>query len=121
MVARLEEFPASQIELSGDLEVVQYRGEILPLITVAEFFEMPAAPTDQPRQVIVFSERGRSIGLIVRQILDIVSESLTVSHAATRPGVLGSAVVQQRVTDLLDVHAVIASALPEFTPRSVAA
>jgi hypothetical protein len=44
-----------------------------------------------------------------------------VSHAATRPGVLGSAVVQQRVTDLLDVHAVIASALPEFTPRSVAA
>ncbi len=121
LVARLEEFPASQIERSGDLEVVQYRGEILPLVSVADFFETPAAPADQPRQVIVFSEGGRSIGLIVRQILDIVSESLTVSRAATRPGVLGSAVVQQRVTDLLDVHAVIASALPEFTPRSVAA
>jgi two-component system chemotaxis sensor kinase CheA len=121
LVARLEEFPASHVERSGALEVVQYRGEILPLVSVASFFDAPEPPADQPRQVIVFSERGRSVGLIVRQILDIVSESLTVSRAATRPGVLGSSVVQQRVTDLIDVHAVISSVLPEFSQQPTAA
>jgi two-component system, chemotaxis family, sensor kinase CheA len=123
LVARLEEFPVSQIEQSGDLDVVQYRGEILPLVNVADFFDTPAAAaqTDQPRQVIVVSEHGRSVGLVVRQILDIVSESLKVSHTAARPGVLGSVVVQQRVTDLIDVQAMIARALPDKPARPVAA
>ncbi len=71
--------------------------------------------------MIVFSEGGRSVGLVVRKILDIVSESFTVSHAASRPGVLGSAVVQQRVTDLLDVHTVIGSVLPSLSPTQSAA
>jgi two-component system chemotaxis sensor kinase CheA len=121
LVARLEEFPVSQVERSGALEVVQYRGEILPLVSVAAFFDAPEPETDQPRQVIVFSEGGRSVGLVVRKILDIVSESFTISCAASRPGVLGSAVVQQRVTDLIDVHTVIGSFLPSLSPTQSAA
>jgi two-component system chemotaxis sensor kinase CheA len=121
LVARLEEFPASNVERSGALEVVQYRGEILPLVSVAAFFGAPEPEAEAPRQVIVFSEDGRSVGLVVRKILDIVSESFTVSSAASRPGVLGSAVVQQRVTDLIDVHTVIGSALPSLSPVQSAA
>jgi two-component system, chemotaxis family, sensor kinase CheA len=121
LVARLEEFPASHIEHSGELEVVQYRDEILPLVSLAAFFDAPTPGADQSRQVIVYTENGRSVGLIVRQILDIVSESFTVSRAATRPGVIGSAVVQQRVTDLIDVQAVIGSVLPSLAARSAAA
>jgi two-component system chemotaxis sensor kinase CheA len=121
LVARLEEFPAANVERSGALEVVQYRGEILPLVSVAAYFGAPEPEADQPRQVIVFSEGGRSVGLVVRKILDIVSESFTVSRAASRPGVLGSAVVQQRVTDLIDVHTVIGSVLPSLSPTQSAA
>jgi two-component system chemotaxis sensor kinase CheA len=121
LVARLEEFPAANVERSGDLEVVQYRSEILPLVSVAAFFGAPEPEADAPRQVIVFSEGGRSVGLVVRKILDIVSESFTVSQAASRPGVLGSAVVQQRVTDLIDVHTVIGSVLPSLSPTHSAA
>jgi hypothetical protein len=35
--------------------------------------------------------------------------------------VLGSAVVQQRVTDLIDVHTVIGSVLPSHSPTHSAA
>jgi two-component system chemotaxis sensor kinase CheA len=120
LVARLEEFPAAQVERSGDLEVVQYRDEILPLVSLPSFFDAEAIARDEPRQVIVFTEDGRAVGLVVRKILDIVSESFTISHAATRAGVIGSAVVQQRVTDIIDVHAVIDSVLPEFSRRPAA-
>jgi two-component system chemotaxis sensor kinase CheA len=64
--------------------------------------------------VVVFAENGRSVGLIVDQILDIVSEQVVVQRRSPRPGVLGSAVIQQRVTDLLDVHAVMHSTDPTF-------
>jgi len=120
LVARLEEFPAAHVERSGEQEVVQYRGEILSLVGVASYFSMPEPPTDQPRQVIVFAEQGRSVGLVVSQILDIVSESITLSRANARAGVLGSAVVQRAVTDLIDVHAVIGP-VPAEPPRPAAA
>ena len=38
VVARLEEFQYSNIEHSGNNEVIQYRGEIIPLICLSKFF-----------------------------------------------------------------------------------
>ncbi|MGO8696223.1 MAG: chemotaxis protein CheA [Limisphaerales bacterium] len=116
MVARLEEFPRKQVERSGNQEVVQYRGQILPLIQIAKFLPSSvtaAAPSD-PLQVVVYSEGGRSVGLIVGKINDIVHESLTVKRHAARDGILGSAVVQEKVTDLLDVVSIIRAADPTF-------
>jgi two-component system chemotaxis sensor kinase CheA len=64
--------------------------------------------------VVVHSEGGRSVGLIVDRILDIVEENLTMQGLASRPGVLGSAVIQSRVTEILDVHGMICAAHPSF-------
>ncbi|MBS1818600.1 MAG: chemotaxis protein CheW [Acidobacteria bacterium] len=113
LVSRLEEFPSTSIERSGTREVVQYRNDILPIISLSKFFsgEQPAAP--EMRQVIVFSESGQVVGLEVERILDIVSEQVVVRRRCHRPGVLGTAVIQQRVTDLLDVHAVLRAVEPD--------
>jgi two-component system chemotaxis sensor kinase CheA len=112
LVARLEEFPQASIERSGDQEVVQYRSEIMPLISLSQFFKQTAAATSDPRQVIVFSDKGRKIGLVVDQILDIVTEHVAVQRRSSRLGVLGSAVIQQRVTDLLDVYTIMRNTDP---------
>jgi two-component system chemotaxis sensor kinase CheA len=116
MVARLEEFPRSQVERSGEQEVVQYRGQILPLIQVAQYLpssDTAAAPQD-PMQVVVYSEAGRSVGLIVGKINDIVHEVVAVKRDAAHAGVLGSVVVQNKVTDLLDVVGIIRAGDPAF-------
>ena len=116
LVARLEEFPRAQVERSGSQEVVQYRGQILPLIQVASYLPSsgdPAAPGD-PLQVVVYSEGARSVGLVVGKINDIVHEALTVKRVAGRDGILGSAVIQDKVTDLLDVIGIVRLADPTF-------
>jgi two-component system chemotaxis sensor kinase CheA len=115
--ARLEEFTRTQIELTGAQEVVQYRGQILPLIRVADYVAgQPAAASSlsDTLQVVVYSEHGRSVGLIVGQINDIVDEAVTIKRQTSAKGLLGSAVVQNRVTDLLDVPALIRAADPSF-------
>jgi len=109
MVARLEEIGLDTVELTAGREVVQYRGAILPLVDLGA--ELAGEPSRRdkaiPLQVIVYAEDGRSVGFVVDQILDIVEESVSVRHRSPRPGVLGAAVVQGKVTDLLDVHGVI--------------
>lgn len=117
MVSRLEEFPASAVERASGQEVVQYRAQLLPLIRLAHLF--PAAGAEPPAandrlQVVVCSQQGRSVGLVVDRILDAVETTLDVQHPGQVAGILGSAVIQQRVTDLLDVHEVIRSVHPSF-------
>lgn len=110
LVARLEEFPRSKIEHAGGQEVVQYRGRILPLIPLTSYLDPGArgvAQPDEPAQVIVFSDGDHRIGVQVDQIVDIVEDVVVAKQQAAHRGLLGSAVVGQKVTDFLDLHAVI--------------
>ena len=125
LVARLEEFAPNLVENAGRRQVVQYRGQIMPLVRVSEIVEGSGIGLDSsgagdqaPLQVVVYAEQGRSVGLVVDRILDIVEEELVLDHPTQRLGVLGSAVVQQRVTDLLDVQGVVRAALPSFSQNS---
>jgi len=113
MLARLEEFPASNVEESGNELVVQYRGKILPLIRLDRVLEerrqrvrearRSAEPKSGPLQVLVCNDDGESLGLVVERILDIVEDQAEVKTPATRAGVLYAVVINERVTELLDV------------------
>ncbi len=114
LVARLEEFSRADVEFAGHQEVVQYRGQIMPLIRVSELLGGPrinsAQNNHESLQVVVYAQKGRSVGLVVDRILDIVEESLVMQSHTGRKGTLGSAVIQKRVTDILDVPGLIATA-----------
>ena len=73
-----------------------------------------ATAATETLQVVVYSEQGRSVGLIVDRINDIVEEAVTIKHRSSARGLLGSTVVQNRVTDLLDVPGLIRTAAPDF-------
>jgi two-component system chemotaxis sensor kinase CheA len=119
-LARLEEFPVAQVEVSGRQWVTQYRGQILPLIRLNLVMEerrnglrawpAPPMPDSGPIQVLVLSHEGRSYGLVVDRILDIVEDRADVRSAATRAPVLYSVVIGDRVTELLDIPAILRSA-----------
>jgi two-component system chemotaxis sensor kinase CheA len=118
-VARLEELPVADVERSGQLEVVQYRGQIMSLIRVDRYLgdgvgSDTAAEAPTMLQVVVYSDHGRSVGLVVSKISDIVHEALAVRRSGARDGILGSAVIKERVTDLLDFEGIIRAADPAF-------
>ena len=128
-VARLEEFPRSALERVGNQDVVQYRGEILPLIRVSRALSERKKEEGTKEEKTSFHlswrkatpsrlsstrERGRRVGLIVGSILDIVEETLVARSRANRPGVLFTAVIQGRVTEVLDIEGIIRQADPDF-------
>ncbi|HEY1099152.1 MAG TPA: chemotaxis protein CheW [Myxococcota bacterium] len=102
MVARLEEVEPARIERAGRAAVLQYRGTILPLVTLGD----TSTPIDDSRgtvAMIVASADGHSVGFLVAGIVDIVEEQLTLHTAGARAGVLGTAIIQERVLEVLDV------------------
>jgi two-component system, chemotaxis family, sensor kinase CheA len=114
MVARLEEFNPNLLENSDGQQVVQYRGDIMPLIFLSDIFGMNPSREADTMRVIVYSDRGRSVGVVVDKIIDIVEEAVTIKKGSVGRGLLGSTVVQDKVTDLLDVEDVIRRVDPQF-------
>jgi two-component system chemotaxis sensor kinase CheA len=85
---------------------VQYRGEILPLIDLSRCFGQHGQNDGESLQVVVHSDSGGSVGFVVEAIDDIVDGTMSARRRGGRRGVLGSAVIQGRVTELLDVEAI---------------
>jgi two-component system, chemotaxis family, sensor kinase CheA len=112
-VARLEEFPRDAVERIGSREVVQYRSEILPLLRISRISGASKEAGDRgPLHVVVWSDGGRSAGLVVDRIHDIVEEPLEIRIPGGAPGVAGSAIIQQRITEVLDLSGLLGSQDP---------
>ena len=100
LVARLEEIERKAVETSNGRWVVQYRGQLMPLINMDPSQVMAAEGQRQP--VLVFQDGEHSMGLMVDQIVDIVEARLNVELGAELPGRIGSAVVAGQATEIID-------------------
>ncbi len=113
-VDRLEEIPLAQFERAAGRPVLYYRGEILPLIRAGELLgdahTSSTSLSEDKVQVIVFSHANGRLGLIVDQVLDIVHERTEARRNTKALGLLGSAVIAGRITDLVDLEALAAMA-----------
>ena len=108
LLSRLEKFERGMIERSGGVDVVQYRDAIMPLMHLSTVIESaPSYDESAQIQVVVYSHHGRPLGIVVENIIDIVEERLTVQRRSVEGHVYGSALIQGKVTDLLDIASVI--------------
>ncbi|HEX4261321.1 MAG TPA: response regulator, partial [Acetobacteraceae bacterium] len=73
---------------------------VRPDIAGADITPPDAARPSQP--VLVFSDRGRWMGLMVDEIVDVVQDRLRIQLAVDRPGILGTAVIAGAATDVID-------------------
>jgi two-component system chemotaxis sensor kinase CheA len=97
LIARLENFPRERIERSAHNLVVQYRGRLMPLIA------MPGVDlTTSSQAVLVFVENDRAMGLMVDEIVDVIEDRLEIELAHGDPGLLGTAVIADQATDVID-------------------
>ena len=115
LVARLEEIPRNTIEKSDRHEVVQYRGQIMPLVRLSKVLEIPSREDlSQPLQVVVYSEGERSLGFVVDRVADIADAEISITHECESKELLASTVIQQKVTDLLNLPSIVRRVDPKF-------
>ncbi|HXY89873.1 MAG TPA: chemotaxis protein CheW [Xanthobacteraceae bacterium] len=100
LITRLEEIDGKDIQHSSGRPLVQYRGTLMPLVTVNDGVQIKPAG---PQPLLVFTDAGRSMALVVDEIVDIVEDRLNIEVASATPGILGAAIVKGRATEIIDV------------------
>ena len=119
LVTRLEEIDCRNIESSDGRHLVQYRDQLMALLRINSETRLRS---EGAQPVLVFTDRDRSMGLAVDEIVDIVEERLDIEVASDRPGVLGYAVIKGLTTEIVDVGHFLPLAFEDwFHRRDVAA
>jgi two-component system, chemotaxis family, sensor kinase CheA len=113
LVTRLEEIAADKIELSNGRYMVQYREQLMPLVQMAGV----SVQTQGSQPILVFADDGRSMGLVVDEIIDIVEERLNIEVAGAQDGILGSAVIKGQATEVIDVGHFLPMAFADWFSR----
>jgi two-component system, chemotaxis family, sensor kinase CheA len=100
LVTRLEEIDARKIELSNGRHMVQYRGHLMPLVSMNDSVRVKS---EGAQPLLVFSDGARSMALVVDEIIDIVEDRLDIQVGGDNSGVLGSAIIKGQATEIIDV------------------
>lgn len=111
---RLETFLSSNLERVGNQDLVKYRDHILPLIDLHQVFGGSVPDREELSVVVVALSVSHQVGIIVDRILDIVEDALSFRGAATRPGVSFCASIQEQVTEMLDIDAIVEMVNPHL-------
>lgn len=113
LITRLEEISADKIELSNGRYMVQYREQLMPLVQM----DGVTMATVGVQPILVFADDGRTMGLVVDEIIDIVEERLHIEVASNHEGILGSAVIKGHATEVIDVGHFLPMAFADWFNR----
>jgi len=100
LVTRLEEIEVHRLERADGRRVVQFRGQLMPVMHIAGEH---AYRMEGRQPILVFVHDGATFGLAVNEIVDIVEDQLAIDLTADRPGVLGVAIIKGAATEVIDV------------------
>jgi two-component system chemotaxis sensor kinase CheA len=114
LVTRLEEIDCRKIEISDGRHLVQYRDQLMPLLRIDPESSLKK---EGAQPILVFSDQGRSMGLLADEIIDIVEERLDIEVSSDRPGLLGYAVIKGATTEIIDVGHFLPQAFEDWFRR----
>lgn len=100
LVARLENVDVNKIEHSSGKMLIQYRDQLMPLVP---FNSGVQVGSEGEKPVLVFADKAQSMGLVVDQIIDIKEEHIDVQLDSNHDGLIGSAIINGKATDVVDV------------------
>ncbi len=114
LVARIEDFETARIERARGQHVVQYRDHLVPLVAIN-----PAHVWKDTgkQQVLVFADDTRTMGLVVDDIVDIVQDTMSVELSSDTEGLVGSAIIAGKATDIVDIGHYLTLAFADWFER----
>lgn len=114
LVARLEEINTGDVEISSGQHMIQYRGQLMPLVPFDPTVNMKDAGK---KPVLVFSDETSTMGLVVNEIVDITEEIVNVQVSSSSSGIVGSAIIGGKATDVVDIGHYIRSTNKDWFKR----
>ena len=117
IVQRLETISRNKIEKSGGTEVLQYRGDIIPFRRWQHMLGLASSASEdagEDMSCIILSDSNGHLCLEVGQIIDVAEVPLDVELGSSHSIFLGTAVIFEQATEVVDVYELVKAVAPEW-------
>jgi two-component system chemotaxis sensor kinase CheA len=117
IVQRLETIPRNKVEKTGGTEVLQYRGDVIPFRRWQHLLRL-TSPADENVEedmaCVILSDGEGHLCLEVGQIIDVAEVPLDVELGSSHSIFLGTAVIFEQATEIVDVYELVKAVAPEW-------
>ncbi len=117
IVQRLETISRSKVEKTGGSEVLQYRGDIIPFRRWQHLLGLASSASedaDADMSCVILSDGEGHLCLEVGQIIDVAEVPLDVELGSSHSIFLGTAVIFEQATEIVDVYELVKTVAPEW-------
>lgn len=106
LVARVDEIDPGQIELIGDDEYINYRGNVLRLVRPEDFLPVSRTKTTQEKLCIIIPKAAKyPMAILAEKIQDTMEDVVKIQgEEAMAKGILGSTILNNRIVLLVNLH-----------------
>jgi two-component system, chemotaxis family, sensor kinase CheA len=116
-VERIEKIKNTDIEEVGDKKVMKYRGGSLALFTIDQVAKVKPMAKKEDLLVIVVNIADKEVGIMAVGPIDAKEISVEIDDETLKQqGILGSAIIGDYTTLLVDVYGLVHSLNPEWFP-----
>ena len=114
LVSRIEKIRKEELTETSGRRALKYRGGTLIVLAIEDVAPVkPRVETNTP-YVVVFKYGGKEVGVVVSHIIDVVDFLTDIDEDTFRqPGIVGSSIIMDRITLLIDLYGLAAAAMPE--------
>lgn len=116
MVLRLEQIDQGHMETVAGAELLQYRGEVVPLLRPERVMSLGEPPSSAKTKPVIVFDFGQPFAMPVNRILDVVECEVDLGRPRGMvPFTLGETILSGKTTLILDVYAIARKLVPAFT------
>ncbi|MCB2181997.1 MAG: response regulator [Desulfobulbaceae bacterium] len=122
LISRIERIKTNDIIITAGRRNIQYRDGTLSLFGVEEVANVGLRDeASESCYVIVFPMAGREVGILASEIVDILDAKITIDDVTHKqPGILGSMIIFDKITLLVDLYGVVSTVMPEWAALTAA-
>lgn len=121
LVKRIEHIEQSDLEVVGSRRVMNYRGKTLPVVALQDVANCKPLDEDLELSVIVTNIYGKECGLLAVRPIDNVDCNIEMdTETLKQTGVLGSSIINNKTTMVVDIFEIIEVLVPEMKKRFIA-
>lgn len=119
LIQRVDEINLNQIQHVGNKEYIDYRGQQMRILRLADFL-----PIQQPEyetetlSIIIPKETRIPVGILINQVIDTKTLAIDLAQSSIQGmGVLGSTIIEGKITLLLDLYSLLEMGEPDSLHR----
>ena len=114
-IIRIEKIDPSKIENVGSLRTAEFLGKSTGLFTIDDSADVGPVDLESSCSVVLFEMLGRTLGLIVKEIIDSVEIAVEFDEQTYKqPGILGAAYIKDNLTLLVDLFGIVSNKMPQW-------